>query len=74
MTVQLESAFPVQYDDGSCQGGMTLRDYFAAAALQGILAQYESSCPQNIKACAKDAYLFADEMLKVRESPQEGEA
>ena len=47
------------------KGGMTLRDYFAAAALQGLLTD-----PQREGLCddyAKHAYLCADAMLKARE-------
>jgi hypothetical protein len=48
------------------ESGMTLRDYFAAKAMQGLLA-----CPatttrnENMYAC--DAYTMADAMLKARE-------
>jgi hypothetical protein len=52
--------------------GMTLRDYFAAAALQGNLAgqsidvgYYEGKDAWN--KAAKDAYAVADAMLKARE-------
>ncbi len=47
--------------------GMTLRDYFAAMAMQGMLA-HEYSRPLRIEdlyAC--DAYIMADAMLKTRE-------
>ena len=46
--------------------GMSLRDYFAAKAMQGYLF----SCVQaadNPKMCAQWAYEMADEMLKERE-------
>jgi hypothetical protein len=60
-------AFPVE-----CLSiGMTLRDYFAAAALQGNLAgqsidvgYYEGKDAWN--KAAKDAYAMADAMLKAR--------
>jgi len=53
------------------QDGMTLRDYFAAKAMQGIIfndgdfldARYSS--PENI---AFAAYHMADAMLKAREN------
>ena len=51
----------------SRQDGMSLRDYFAAAALQGIISQYTSDQPPNVNAMAKEAYLCADAMLKARE-------
>jgi len=44
--------------------GMTLRDYFAAKALQFLLG-YEESTPEND---AKVAYAMADAMLKAREA------
>ena len=57
--------------------GMTLRDYFAARAIQAILPTYkdvfddetqsegEPSFPELL---AKDAYIMADAMLKAREA------
>ena len=54
-------AFP--YEFGSCNKGMTLRDYFAAKAMQSLL-NYEFSDLQND---AEVAYLMADAMLKARE-------
>jgi len=55
-------AFP----DDRWQAGMTLRDYFAAAALQGLMAEYdpEDELEQHI---AKWSYKAADAMLKARE-------
>lgn len=45
--------------------GMTLRDYFAAAALQGMLTD---SCIQGSDSqFAESAYSYADAMLKARE-------
>ncbi len=46
------------------KGGMTLRDYFAAAALQGILSSTQTG---HLQIIAKDAYGMADAMLKARE-------
>ena len=46
--------------------GMTLRDYFAARAMQGFLtAEYASTYRPEV--WAKDAYEMADAMLKARE-------
>jgi hypothetical protein len=46
------------------EGGMTLRDYFAAKALQGLLSDsYDFSDRNRI---AVKAYDFADSMLKAR--------
>ena len=47
--------------------GMTLRDYFAAKAMQGMLA-YAYLHPLAMEdGCARDAYAMADAMLKARE-------
>ena len=56
-------AFP----DDRWQAGMTLRDYFAAAALQGMMAEYdpEDELEHHI---AKWSYKAADAMLKAREA------
>ncbi|MFZ5214554.1 hypothetical protein [Enterobacter hormaechei] len=45
-------------------GGMTLRDYFAAKAMQAMIAAHE---PQG--AIPGWAYEMADEMLRAREAP-----
>ena len=45
------------------QEGMTLRDYFAAKAMQGIYARVDWS----VEAVAERAYRQADAMLKARE-------
>jgi hypothetical protein len=63
-------AFPGLHPSKECHfqdSGMTLRDYFAAKAMQGMLA-HEYSRPLRIEdlyAC--DAYVMADAMLKTRE-------
>lgn len=44
-------------------GGMTLRDYFAAKAMQGILTRPGSI---NVNDDADFAYKMADAMLKAR--------
>jgi hypothetical protein len=53
---------------------MTLRDYFAAKAMQTILAsQYEDGIyvgdldNDSEHVCAKSAYIMADAMLEARE-------
>lgn len=46
--------------------GMTLRDYFAAKAMQGIMSANKAEYPGWV--FAKRAYEIADEMLKARES------
>jgi hypothetical protein len=58
-----ESAFPLATDGGHFSEGMTLRDYFAAKAMQGLLAGTTTS---NGSMIVKDAYAIADGMLKAR--------
>ena len=68
-------AFPLQYDDGSFQSGMSLRDYFAAHApeeyLMGVTRKWRESGElqetevSTIMAAA--AFMYADAMLKERE-------
>ena len=50
--------------------GMTLRDYFAAKAMQGILAGEHPIVrePDPLPMLAKAAYGMADAMLKAREA------
>jgi hypothetical protein len=47
------------------ESGMSLRDYFAAKAMQGLLS---SDVYAPVEKFAKQAYVMADEMLKARES------
>jgi len=54
--------------------GMTLRDYFAAKALQGMMANNNvalvdclTGSPEDIQAIAKTAYALSDAMLAQRE-------
>ena len=49
------------------QVGMTLRDYFAAKAMQGLLAS-EVNAP--LKTFAKQAYTMADAMMEARDESQ----
>ena len=71
-------AFPLTYTRRNANGvpiqvvadGMPLRDYFAAKALQGLIASFAGTTarlpePQSI---ATDAYEQADAMLKARET------
>ena len=47
--------------------GMTLRDYFAAKALQAILKQMDVCDGRQLTNSAWIAYQMADAMLKARE-------
>ena len=71
MSDEEQQAFP----DGLLnQDGMTLRDYFAAQALQGLLPDAFQEAPDNYPAkrlapfWAAMAYQLADEMMKAREA------
>lgn len=48
-------------------GGMTLRDYFAAKAMQSILDQQDVYDGRQCESAAWMAYRMADAMLKARE-------
>jgi hypothetical protein len=74
-------AFPGPYvnDKGGLeaiwkQGGMTLRDYFAAKAMEGLMSRTEQGgfdfgrYPDDAKRVALWAYDLAEEMLKAREA------
>lgn len=51
-------------DDKQALGGMTLRDYFAAKAMQGFAADPEMS--DGAREVARLAYAWADAMLAER--------
>jgi len=47
--------------------GMTLRDYFAAKIVQGLLSGFLADSQElDWEAIAKNAYCQADEMMKAR--------
>ena len=49
--------------------GMTLRDYFAAKIVQGLLSGFLADSQElDWEALAKNAYCQADEMMKAREA------
>ena len=56
------TAFPTATLAQKTEGGMTLRDYFAAKAMQELV---HSRPPP---AAAIEAYKYADAMLKAREA------
>lgn len=60
------AAFPVVVD-GYVQDGMTLRDYFAAKAMQGLLAAYPERERWGTHDYARIAYEQADAMLNARD-------
>lgn len=64
-------AFPTVADNGHTgnQDGMTLRDYFAAKAAQGICASKDEAgvlINHGYEWVASEAYKIADAMLKAR--------
>ena len=67
-------AFPVWELNGQGKAemtdfGMTLRDYFAAKAMQGLLScQSEETGFYQAKNAAQEAYAMADAMLEARKS------
>jgi hypothetical protein len=84
MTDKDKSAFPIYQPDTlvteetfykATDTGMTLRDFFAAAALTGLAVQrdFKGGWPTNISAeglmgiAASQAYGLADAMLAARE-------
>ena len=61
-------AFPTHPDGGLINDGMTLRDYFAAKAMQATVNAWiqNSLYPPTIEV-AENAYAIADAMLEARE-------
>jgi hypothetical protein len=62
MTDKATPAFPTVMI-GEREGGMTLRDYFAAKAMQGFAANLG---PTTFQSRANLAYQWADAMMKAR--------
>jgi hypothetical protein len=63
-------AFPGLHPSSECrykEEGMTLRDYFAAKAMQGLLASLPSDTTLYDSNVAKWSYEMADAMLKARQ-------
>jgi hypothetical protein len=48
------------------QRGMTLRDYFAAKAMQGMLANDIECGPEQVPIIVASAYILADAMIQER--------
>ena len=55
-------AFPAINHHGHKLEGMTLRDYFAAKAMQGFIPDGGT----NVQEIAQASYIVADAMLKAR--------
>ena len=72
-TVNIETggpAFPIlveQADDGWAHVGMSLRDYFAAKAMQAVpMTRTSMNNKSEAKHIAVHAYVMADAMLEAR--------
>jgi hypothetical protein len=64
----IEPAFPaMHYDLADNEHGLTMRDYFAAKAMQGLLA---SDVNAPLDTFAKQAYIVADAMMEARNAAQ----
>lgn len=64
-----QQAFPMAcHLSQSILPGMTLRDYFAAKAMQGMFCHDTSFVKEWQDQAARDAYAMADAMLKAREA------
>lgn len=59
------------FSDMAAYTGMTLRDYFAAGAVQGLLSNqaqdYAPMTPIALHAVVLDAWKIADAMIKYRD-------
>jgi len=60
-------AFPQPINPAEQGRGMSLRDYFAAKAMQAVLTNHKlEDCDDDV--VAKNCYQMADFMLKARET------
>jgi hypothetical protein len=64
-------AFPLSIENNYRQDGMDLRDYFAAKALQGLLASSNShqerfGVTSSVDDLVRSAYTYADAMMEAR--------
>ena len=50
------------------EGGMDLRDYFAAKAMQAIIARADNRFTTTIEFVGGKAYQYADAMMKARKA------
>ena len=54
-------------DGGQAIASLRVRDYFAACALQGLIASNDEKAGDRIEELPSYAYAIADQMLKERE-------
>ena len=62
-----EPAFPWTHDNMTCTG-MTLRDYFAAKAMQGMFNYWDENPHLEFEHIANCSYDMADAMMRARET------
>ena len=60
-----KKAFPISRKDGFVTGGMDLREYYAAFAMQGLLV-HNGYKPDLKEALVTQAFEIADAMLEVK--------
>ena len=65
---EIPTAFPWSHENVTCTG-MTLRDYFAAKAMEAFISGWieRNIYPPNDLDVAEHAYAMADAMLRARE-------
>ena len=61
-----QPAFPLAVEGEFINMGLSMRDYFAAQAMQGMLAACTGWSEAQQERLAKCSYAMADEMIKVR--------
>ena len=63
------SAFPLHPEHWQEENqGMTLRDYFAAKAMQAEMSKWKDGHEDGYEGIAEPCYCMADAMLKAREA------
>lgn len=67
MSIQ-EKAFPNPHL--TSETGMTIRDYFAAKAMQAIISRADSRFTTTLEFVGGKAYQFADAMMEARDGKQ----
>jgi hypothetical protein len=55
-------------DGGQASSAVSLRDYFAAAAVQGLAVSWGQGNDVTVDDLAEDAYRVADAMIAAREA------
>lgn len=63
MTNKNDNAFPAEFSDGSFNSGLTIREYFAALAMQGNLASCTEAFPKA-ETIAKMSVEYADALIE----------